>query len=87
MGGIKPIAVDIRLIAATNKDLKEQVKQGQFREDLYFRLDVVNIVIPPLRERPEDIRLLIHHFMKKYTGERTSDIPVTGIDPEAERME
>ena len=86
VGGIKPIAVDIRLIAATNKDLKEQVKQGQFREDLYFRLDVVNIVIPPLRERPEDIRLLIHHFMKKYAGERTSDIPVTGIDPEAERM-
>ncbi len=86
VGGIKPIAVDIRLIAATNKDLKEEVKQGRFREDLYFRLDVVNIVLPPLRERPEDIRLLINHFMKKYADERTSDVPVTGIDSEAQRL-
>ena len=86
VGGIKPIAVDIRLIAATNKDLKEEVKQRRFREDLYFRLDVVNIVLPPLRVRPEDIRLLINHFMKKYADQRTSEIPVTGIDPEAERL-
>ena len=86
VGGVKPVSVDIRLIAATNKDLQEEVKQGRFREDLYFRLDVVRIVLPPLRKRPEDIRLLVHHFMKKYAKERTSDTPVTGIDPEAERL-
>jgi two-component system NtrC family response regulator len=86
VGGIKPISVDIRLIAATNKELHEEVKQGRFREDLYFRLDVVRIVLPPLRKRPEDIRLLVRHFMKKYAKERRSDIPVTGIDPEAERL-
>jgi two-component system NtrC family response regulator len=86
VGGTRPIAVDIRLIAATNKNLKEEVKAERFREDLYFRLDVVSIVLPPLRERSEDIRLLINHFMKKYDEERISEIPVTGISPEAERL-
>lgn len=86
VGGVKPISVDIRLIAATNKELKEEVRRERFREDLYFRLDVVRIPMPPLRERPEDIRLLIQHFMKKYAEERTADIPIKGIAPEAERL-
>lgn len=86
VGGVRPISADIRFIAATNKDLKTEAAEGRFREDLYFRLDVVRILLPPLRERPEDTRLLIHHFMEKYAGERTSDIPVTGIDPKAERL-
>jgi two-component system NtrC family response regulator len=86
VGGIRPISVDIRFIAATNKELKAEVEAGHFREDLYFRLDVVRIPIPPLRQRSEDIRMLIHHFMKKYADERTSDTPVTGIDPGAERL-
>ena len=86
VGGIKSISVDIRLIAATNKDLHEEVKQGRFREDLYFRLDVVRVILPPLRKRREDIRLLVHHFMKKYAEERKSDIPVAGITPEVERL-
>ncbi len=86
VGGVKPIKVDIRLIAATNKELKEEVQQGRFREDLFFRLDVVRIVLPPLRNRSEDIRPLVHHFMKKYAKERASETPVTGIDPEVERL-
>jgi two-component system NtrC family response regulator len=86
VGGVRSISADIRFIAATNKDLKTEAAEGRFREDLYFRLDVVRIVLPPLRARPEDTRLLIHHFMEKYAGERTSEIPVTGIDPKAERM-
>ncbi len=86
VGGVRPISVDIRFIAATNKDLKAEVEAGRFREDLYFRLDVIRIAIPPLRQRSEDIRMLIHHFMKKYVDERTSDTPVTGIDPKAERL-
>jgi len=86
VGGVKPVSVDIRLIAATNKDLQEEVRHSRFREDLYFRLDVVRIVLPPLRIRTEDIRLLAHHFLKKYAPERTIGIPLTGIDPEVERL-
>ncbi|MBW1962259.1 MAG: sigma-54-dependent Fis family transcriptional regulator [Deltaproteobacteria bacterium] len=86
VGGVKPISVDIRFIAATNKNLKAEVEAGRFREDLYFRLDVVHIGLPPLRERTEDIPLLIHHFMEKYAKERISDIPVIGIDPSAKRL-
>ncbi len=67
VGGTTPIKVDIRIIAATNKDLKEAVKKKEFREDLYYRLNVVNIHIPPLRERPEDIPLLAAHFLKLYS--------------------
>ncbi|RJQ50533.1 MAG: sigma-54-dependent Fis family transcriptional regulator [Desulfobacteraceae bacterium] len=86
VGGTRPIKVDIRLIAATNRDLKEEVERGRFRDDLYFRLNVVQIQLPPLRKRTEDIRMLVHHFMKKYAKERASDRPITGIDPEAERL-
>ncbi len=65
IGGLKPISVDARIIAATNKNLKEMVKSGTFREDLYYRLNVVFIEIPPLRERKEDIPLLVLHFVEK----------------------
>lgn len=66
VGGIKTINVDVRIIAASNKDLKELVKNGKFRQDLYYRLNVVPITIPPLRERSEDIPILAHHFLNLY---------------------
>lgn len=66
IGGTKPIDVDFRLIIATNKDLLELVKEGKFREDLYYRFNVFNVLIPPLRERKDDIRLLANHFLKRY---------------------
>lgn len=66
VGGIQPIAVDVRLIAASNRELKELVKAGDFREDLYYRLNVVNIPLPPLRARSDDIPLLVRHFVEKY---------------------
>nr|HID58492.1 sigma-54-dependent Fis family transcriptional regulator [Desulfobacterales bacterium] len=69
VGGTKPISVDVRLIAATNKDLKAEVKENRFRDDLYFRLNVVNIKLPPLRERTEDIPLLALHFVRKFAEE------------------
>ncbi len=69
VGGSKTINVDIRLVAATNKDLKKVVDQGNFREDLYYRLNVVHVNIPPLRERREDIPVLVAHFMQKLSGE------------------
>ncbi|MHC1724593.1 MAG: sigma-54 interaction domain-containing protein [Syntrophobacteraceae bacterium] len=65
IGGLKPISVDTRIIAATNKDLKGMVKAKSFREDLYYRLNVVSIEIPPLRKRKEDILLLVQHFLEK----------------------
>ena len=73
VGGTKDIKLDIRIIAATNKDLEEQVKKGEFREDLYYRLNVVPIKIPPLRERAEDIPLLIKHFLNMYNSENDRD--------------
>ncbi len=66
LGGVKPIAVNIRVIAATNKDLAASVRGGDFREDLFYRLNVVNIHLPPLRERPEDIPVLAEAFLKRY---------------------
>ena len=66
VGGTKPIEVDVRLIAAGNQDLKELVQARTFREDLYYRLNVVRIDLPPLRNRPDDIAVLIRHFLKKY---------------------
>ncbi|MFO0775817.1 MAG: sigma-54 dependent transcriptional regulator [Nitrospiraceae bacterium] len=66
VGGTKNVAVNIRVIAATNKDLRQAVKAGQFREDLYFRLNVINFTLPPLRERPDDIPLLADHFLRRH---------------------
>ncbi len=68
LGGLHPVKVDTRIIVATNKSLDEEVKKGSFREDLYYRLNVVRIWVPPLRERKEDIPLLMEFFIKKYTG-------------------
>jgi DNA-binding NtrC family response regulator len=69
LGGVHEIQVDVRIIAATNVDLKQLVKEGKFREDLYYRLNVIMIDLPPLRQRKEDIPLLVEHFLQKYTEE------------------
>jgi DNA-binding NtrC family response regulator len=69
VGGAKNIKVDVRLITATNKDLEESIKRGTFREDLYYRVNVVPIHIPPLRNRKEDIPLLVNHFVRRFHGE------------------
>ena len=69
MRGVRPIRVDVRIIAATNRDLDNAVKEGRFREDLYHRLNVVPIALAGLRERPEDIPMLAHHFMDRYAKE------------------
>ncbi len=70
VGGTNTIKVDVRIIAATNVDLQEKVKKGEFRDDLYYRLNVIPIQIPPLRQRPEDIPLLVSHFVKKFCIEQ-----------------
>jgi len=68
VGGSEMMPVNVRIIAATNRDLRKRVEEGAFREDLYFRLNVVPITIPPLRERPQDIPILAQHFLEKYAG-------------------
>jgi two-component system response regulator PilR (NtrC family) len=69
LGGMETIKVDVRIIAATNCDLKEMVEDGRFREDLFYRLHVISIYLPPLRERKEDIPVIAHHFLAKYSEE------------------
>ena len=74
LGGIKTIKVDVRLLAATHKDLQQMVTAGSFRQDLFFRLSVVPLEIPPLRDRPEDILILAGHFLEKYSNKNRKDI-------------
>lgn len=81
VGGTEPVEVDIRLLAATNRDLRSWVDEGKFREDLFFRLDVVNITLPPLRERLEDLPLLCSHFIQEFADK--SQKTVTGISMDA----
>jgi DNA-binding NtrC family response regulator len=81
VGGVTPIAVDVRVIAATNRDLERSVREGLFREDLYHRLNVVAIKLPPLRERKEDVSILIDHFLQKNAA--AIGKTVTGITDEA----
>ena len=69
LGGMETIKVDTRIVAATNNDLRQMVEEGTFREDLFYRLHVINIYLPPLRERKEDIPLLAQHFLEKYGDE------------------
>jgi DNA-binding NtrC family response regulator len=78
VGGEETIEVDVRIAAATNKDLKAEIEKGNFREDLYFRLNVVNIHVPPLRERKDDLPLLISAFLKEFSAENGK--PVEGMD-------
>ncbi len=81
VGGVRTIKVDVRVVAASNRDLKEEVEAGRFREDLFYRLNVVHLHLPPLRQRQEDIPLLAGHFIRKYVQENLRD--KTRITPEA----
>jgi DNA-binding NtrC family response regulator len=81
LGGMETIKVDIRLVVATNKELEEAISNGKFREDLYYRLNVVSITIPPLRERKEDIPELVSYFLKKFNRELKKGL--VGITPSA----
>jgi DNA-binding NtrC family response regulator len=83
VGGTKPVPVDIRIIATSNRNLVEAVREGKFREDLLFRLNVVNLKIPPLRERPNDIIELARHFATKYA--ESNSLPLRPLSREAER--
>ena len=84
VGGRKMIDIDIRVIAATHRDLEEGIRKGTFREDLYYRLNVINLTLPPLRERVGDVPLLAEHFLQEYSKSRTNG-PLS-ISPEAMRL-
>jgi two-component system, NtrC family, response regulator AtoC len=83
VGGTKPIPLDVRLVAATNRSLEQLVREGKFREDLFFRLNVVRITMPPLRDRTEDIPVLLTHYMKQFSEE--NKFPLLTIEPGALR--
>ncbi len=80
VGGMTPVKVNVRVIASANKDIEKEMESGNFREDLYYRLCVVRINIPPLRDRKDDIALLIDYFLKKYSPSRKLIIPTESID-------
>ena len=80
VGGTETISVDVRIIAATHRHLEAMIREGKFREDLFHRLNVVCLQLPPLRERPEDIPVLVHHFLHKYAGEFGIEIPTISSD-------
>jgi len=80
VGGIRTVPVDVRVVAATNKDLEAEVRAGAFREDLYFRLAVLSLGLPPLRERREDIPLLVEHFVKKFARELGRGVPAVAAE-------
>jgi DNA-binding NtrC family response regulator len=83
VGGSDPVKVNIRLIATSNRDLEQSVRDGQFREDLYYRLNVVNLQLPPLRIRPRDVELLAEHFVKKYS--ELNGLETRVLSPDARR--
>ncbi|UCG56730.1 MAG: sigma-54-dependent Fis family transcriptional regulator [Phycisphaerales bacterium] len=84
VGSTEPIATDLRFVAATNRDLLDEIREERFREDLYYRMNVVGIHLPPLRDRKEDIPLLVNHFIKKYNAEMSKQC--TGVSDETMRM-
>ncbi len=84
LGSSKTFYSDARIIAATNSDLKREIEENRFREDLYFRINVMNIKVPPLRERPEDIPLLVHHFLEVFKKKNRNSIE--SVSPEALRI-
>jgi len=85
VGSNTPIELDVRIIAATNQDLKERIKEGKFREDLYYRLSVININLPPLRERKDDVLLLANYFLNKYRKEAGGK-KIKGFTKEAKNL-
>jgi transcriptional regulator with GAF, ATPase, and Fis domain len=81
LGGVDVVKVDVRIVAATNVDLRRAVEEGRFREDLFYRLNVIAVQLPPLRQRKEDVPALVTHFVEKYAKE--NEKPVGGVTPEA----
>ena len=83
MGGLQDIKVDLRIIAATNKNLREAVKEGAFRQDLYYRLNVIQLIVPPLRERPQDILPMARFFIEHYNGKFKRQIERISLEAES----
>ena len=84
VGGVRDISVDVQVVASTNRDLEQAVREGKFREDLFYRLSVIPIQIPPLRERKEDIPLLVDHFIQRYNTQFRKN--VQGVTPEGLKL-
>lgn len=83
VGGTQTLKVDVRIVAASNRNLKDEVAEGRFRADLFYRLNVVHVHLPPLRERRDDVHLLVNHFLNKYSGKERGPV---SLDPEAMRI-